>query len=284
MPIVRPAIQHDILHERAQHRIELIVNAELAGIDDAHRQAGAYRVVQKHRVDRLADGVVAAKAEADVRDAARHFRVRQVLANPRRRADEVDGVVRVLVDAGRDREHVRVDDDVLGREPDAIDEQVVRAACHLDPTLIAVRLTALVEAHDDGRGAIVPDELGLTQKLGLAFLHRDRVDDGLSLNAFETGFDDVPLRRVDHHRHARDVRLGRDQAQEANHRRLRVEHRLVHVDVDHLRAVLHLLARDFDGSGVIAAEDQLRECARAGDVRPFANVDEQRTLIDVERL
>ena len=32
--------------------------------------------------------------------------------------------------------------------------------------------------------------------------------------------------------------------QEAHHRRLRVEHALVHVDVDHLRAAGDLLARD----------------------------------------
>ena len=40
-------------------------------------------------------------------------------------SNEIDGVSRVLVDAGRDREHVRVDDDVLGRKADAIDEQIV---------------------------------------------------------------------------------------------------------------------------------------------------------------
>ena len=36
----------------------------------------------------------------------------------------------------------------------------------------------------------------------------------------------------------------RDEVQEARHRRLRVEQRLVHVDVDHLGAVVDLLAGD----------------------------------------
>ena len=76
----------------------------------------------------------------------------------------------------------------------------------------------------------------------------------------------------------------RDQVQEAHHRRLRVEHRLVHVDVDHLRAVLHLLARDLDGAGEVAGEDQLARTPRAGDVRALADVDEQRVVADVERL
>ena len=51
---------------------------------------------------------------------------------------------------------------------------------------------------------------------------------------------------VDHHRHPRDIGLGGDQLQERRHRVDRVEQPLVHVDVDHLRAILDLLARDLD--------------------------------------
>ena len=72
--------------------------------------------------------------------------------------------------------------------------------------------------------------------------------------------------------------------QEPDHRRLRVEHRLVHVDVDHLRAALHLLARDLDRAREVAGENELGESARAGDVGPLADVDEQRVVVDVERL
>ena len=36
--------------------------------------------------------------------------------------------------------------------------------------------------------------------------------------------------------------------QEAHHGGFRIEHALVHVDVDDLRAVLHLLARDVDSA------------------------------------
>jgi hypothetical protein len=50
------------------------------------------------------------------------LRARQVLLDPARRVDEVDGVVVVLLDAGRDREDVRVEDDVLGREADLVDQ------------------------------------------------------------------------------------------------------------------------------------------------------------------
>ena len=49
--------------------------------------------------------------------------------------EERPRVVVVLLDPGRDREHVRVEDDVLRREADLVDEQVVRAAADRDATL-----------------------------------------------------------------------------------------------------------------------------------------------------
>ena len=55
---------------------------------------------------------------------------------------------------------------------------------------------------------------------------------------------------------------------------LGVEQALVHVDVDDLRAVLDLLARDLDRGGIIAGHDQLLERRRAGDVGALADIDE----------
>ena len=49
--------------------------------------------------------------------------------------------------------------------------------------------------------------------------------------------------------------LARDQVQKAHHRGLAVEHGLVHVDVDDLRAVLDLLARDRERLLELAVQD-----------------------------
>ena len=163
-------------------------------------------------------------------------------------------------------------------------QQVVAALADPDLALVGVGLALLVEGHHDHRGAVTAHELRLAQEFGFAFLERDRVHHRLALHAFQAGLDHLPFRRIDHHRHARDVGFGGDEVEEPHHRRLRVEHRLVHVDVDDLRAVLHLLPRDVDRARVVAGEDQLGEGARAGDIGAFADVDEQRVVGDVERL
>jgi hypothetical protein len=73
---VGPAIEHDVLDVFAQRRFDVLIDAELPGVDDAHRQSCADRVVKEHRVDRLAHMVVAAKRERNVRHAATDLRVR----------------------------------------------------------------------------------------------------------------------------------------------------------------------------------------------------------------
>ena len=101
----------------------------------------------------------------------------------------------------------------------------------------------------------------MLQERRLPFLERDRIDHALALNAFQPGLDHLPARRVDHHRHGADVRLGSDQVEEAGHRRDRVEHRLVHVHVDELGAGFHLLAGDLHRLVIAVFEDQPGEPA-----------------------
>ncbi len=191
----------------------------------------------------------------------------------RHRLDEVDAVIVVLLDPRRDREDVGIEDDVLGRKADP-DEQLIRALADLDLALLGVGLADLVERHDDDRGAIRHALARMLEELLLAFLHADRIDDRLARDALQPRLDHVPFRAVDHHRHARDVGLGGDQLEEGGHGLVRVEQAFVHVDVDHLRAVLDLLARDFDRLGIIARHDQLLERRRSGDVGALADIDE----------
>jgi hypothetical protein len=96
-------------------------------------------VVEEHGVHGAADGLVAAEREAQVRQAARDVGVRAALPDFAAGLDEVERVAAMLVDAGRDREDVGIEDDVLRREALA-DEQVVGAAADLDLARLGVGL------------------------------------------------------------------------------------------------------------------------------------------------
>jgi hypothetical protein len=76
------AVEHDVLTEpRAAPGRSIVIDGELAGIDDAHVHAGLDAVIQEHRVHRLAHRLVAAERERQVRHAARDMDMRQGLGD-----------------------------------------------------------------------------------------------------------------------------------------------------------------------------------------------------------
>ncbi len=273
---IRAPVQNHILDQLAKVRRNVVVDRELAGVDDPHVHAGLDRMVEKHRVHRLAHRLVAAERERQVRHAARDVHQGKAPLDLPRRLDEVDTVIVVLLDSRRDSEDVRIEDDILGRKPDFLSQQCVGPRADLDLAVLGVGLALLVEGHHDHCSPIAKAFLRLLEKLLLALLHRDRVDDRLALHAFQAGFDHRPLRAVDHHRHATDVRLRRDHVEERRHCLFRVEQALVHVHVDDLCAGLHLLPRHRQRRLVVALLDQLSEFRRSRDIGALADVDESR--------
>ncbi len=151
----------------------------------------------------------------------------------------------------------------------------VRALADAHLALDGIGLALLVEGHHHHRGAVAQAQSRMRQERLLAFLQADGIDDALALHAFEARFDHRPFRGVDHDGHARDIRFARDQAQEFHHRGLRVQHALIHVHVDDLRAVRHLLTRHVDRRRVVARFDQLAKLRRSGHVGALADIDEQ---------
>ena len=159
-----------------------------------------------------------------------------------------------------------------GGKPTFPHEQIVGALADGDSALERIRLSAFVERHHDDRRAVPADQFRLAQEFLLAFLERNGIHNALALETFQAGLDDLPFRRVHHHRHLADVRFGRDEVEEARHRGDAVNHPFVHANVNDLRAVLDLLARDGERGFVIAGLDELREFGRTGDVRALADV------------
>ena len=109
-------VQDDIFDSSAQLGFDLVIDAELTGIDDAHGHAGLDGVIQKDRVNGFAHRIVAAERERDVGDAARDMGVWQIGFDPAYGFDEVDSVAVVLRNASGDSKDVRVKDDVFGRK------------------------------------------------------------------------------------------------------------------------------------------------------------------------
>ena len=104
---VGPPIQQHVFDELEQVLGNLLVNRQLAGVDDAHVHAGANGMVEKRRVHRLAHRVIAAEGKRNIADAAADLDAGKFRLDLAGRFEECDGVVVVLLDAGRDGQDVR---------------------------------------------------------------------------------------------------------------------------------------------------------------------------------
>ena len=281
---VLAAIEDYIFHAVPQLLRQVVIDGQLAGVDDAHVHARLDGVVEENGVDGLAHRVVAAEGEGDIGNTAGDQGVGQGAPDIPGGVDEIQAVAVMLRHAGGHGEDGRVEDDVLRREAGLFREDLVGATADLHLALVAVRLALLVEGHDDGGGAVAVDQFGLLDEVLLPLLEGDGVDDALALQAFESGLQHLPLGGVDHHRHLGDVRLAADQVQETHHAGLGVQHGLVQVDVDDLGAVLHLLAGHTQGGLVLLLHDQPLEAGGAGDVGALAHVQEQALGADIAGL
>ena len=76
---VRPAVEDDVFDVLEQVLRNVLVDHQLAGIDDAHVHAGLDGVEQERGVNRLADDVVAAERERQVADPAADLHARALL-------------------------------------------------------------------------------------------------------------------------------------------------------------------------------------------------------------
>ena len=189
---VVPPVEEHVLHKLEQVSGDVLVDRELPRVDDAHIQPGPDGVEEERRVHRLADDVIAAEGKRQVGDAAAGADPRAALLDQRQRVDERLRVAVVLGDAGGDREHVGVEDDVLGGEAGLLDEQVIGATADRHLAVGGVGLPLLVKGHHDHPGAVVPDVPGLLEERALAFLEADGVDYAFSLYAFEPGLQHAP--------------------------------------------------------------------------------------------
>ena len=281
---IRPPVEQYVFHPFQQVGLDLVVNAQLPGIDDGHIHARLYRVVQERGVHGLAHRVVAPERERYVAQAAADQRPRQVLLDQAGGLEKRDCIIVVLLHAGGDGEDIGVDDDVFRREADLVRQDAVRALRHLEAPLGSVRLALFIETHDHDRGAVAPDQARLLPEGFLAFLQADGIDHALALHAAQAGLDDGPARGIDHDGDPADIRFAGDKQQEIPHQLPGIQQPLVHAHVDELGAVLHLLAGDFQGLIELVFLDEFQEPGRAGHVGAFTDIDEVGRRGDGQRL
>ena len=156
-----------------------------------------------------------------------------------------------------------------------VDKNVIAARTDRHFAFSGVGLAFFIERHHNHRCAIAARKFRVMNELCFAFLQTDGVDDGLALHAFQPRLDYRPLAGIDHDRHLADIRFGGDQVQERYHGLLRIQHGFIHVDVDDLCAIFHLVTGNAQCFRIVVIQYQTGECFRAGNISPLAHIHKQ---------
>ena len=127
-------------------------------------------MIEKRRMDRFANDVVAPETKGDVGNAAAHFRVRQVGVDPTSRVDVIDRVVVMLLHARGNGEDIGIEDNVFWSKSDFINQDSVGAFADANLVLVRCSLTLFVEGHYNRRSSIFQNGRGMLAKLLLTFL------------------------------------------------------------------------------------------------------------------
>ena len=164
-----------------------------------------------------------------------------------------------------------------------VDRQVADAAGDLDLPVGGARLTLLVDAHADDRGAVLARERHhAVEPLArlFALFEVGRVEDGLAADVLETRFEHLRLGGVEHQR---EPGLGRDPAHDLGHVVGAAAADVVDADVEHVGAFLHLLLGELQGDVPVAGDHRVLELLGAVRVHALADGEERGVLVERDR-
>ena len=179
----------------------------------------------------------------------------------------------MLVNASGYGENVRVKNNVFWRKVHLIHQHAVGALANFNLARVGIGLAFFIKRHHHGSRAIAAQQFGLMLKRINAFFHADGVHHRLALHAAQARLNHAPFAGVDHDGHPGNVRLRGYEVQKPHHGGLAVEHGLVHIDVDDLRAVFYLLARHGQRLLELAVQYHAGKRFGASDVGALANID-----------
>ncbi len=133
---------------------------------------------------------------------------------------EILAVQVVFFNSRGDSKNIWIKYNVFRCKANGVHKNFIRTRTYLFLAGKRVCLTLFIKCHDNNSGAVASADSCLFYKLGFPGFKRNRIDDGLALQALQTSFNNLPFGRIHHDRHTADIRLRRDQIQKFDHRSL----------------------------------------------------------------
>mmetsp|Transcript_21789 Transcript_21789/g.32113 ORF Transcript_21789/g.32113 Transcript_21789/m.32113 type:complete len:275 (-) Transcript_21789:1416-2240(-) len=239
------------------------------------------RMMQEHRVDRLANLGHSTESKRQVRNSSRNLHIRTLLLNGLHSIDEVHSVVGMLLHTGSNSQHIGIKNNILWWKLDLIHQNVIRTLANAHLLICGGGLTILIEGHTDYGSSMLLQQSRLLLEKFLSNLQRNRVDNGLTLAPLQTCHDNLKLRGIKHKWHLAHIRLGHSDLHKLLHGSNSIQQTIIDIDINHMSSILDLLLCNVHGSGVVTCHHQLLEADRSRNITTLSYIQERHTQVIV---
>ena len=147
----------------------------------------------------------------------------------------------MFFDTGSDRKNIRVKNDILRIIAYLFGKDLIGTVADLHFPLFGIGLANFIKGHHDHCCAIGFADKRLFNKFFFSLFHRDGVHNTPALYTFQPRFNDLEFGTIDHDGDAGNIRFALQEVEVSGHGTHAIQHGIVHIHVQDLCAVLHLL-------------------------------------------
>ena len=211
------SIKYHIFDSCTQPLVYLVVRNHCSCIHDCHIHTLGNSMVQEYRMHRFTHSIVSSERERQVTHASTHLCPRQIGLYPFHCTNKVKRIAVMAFYTSSNSQHIRVKNYIVWIKIHFLGQNSVSSRAHLHTAFVGISLPCFIKCHHHHGSTHLLYVLCFFLKHRLAVLQTYRVHNALALHTLESGLNNLPPRRVNHHRHSRDIGLGCNEPKKMRH-------------------------------------------------------------------
>ena len=161
--------------------------------------------------------IVTAEREGYIGNTTTYFGKRHQLFDLAGGFNKINRIIVVFLNTGCNSKNVWIKNDILWIKTNLFSKNFISAVTDLHFTLFGISLSYFIKRHYNYSCTIGFTGKCLFNKLCFPFFHGDGVHDATALYTFQSGFNDLEFRAVDHDRDLGNVRFALNEVHESGH-------------------------------------------------------------------
>ena len=231
-------------------------------------------MVEEYCMDRFPDLHDSTETKGQVRDSSTDLHIWTLLLDSLGSLDEINTIVVVFLKPCTNSQHIGIKDDILRRETNLVHKDVIGPLTDADLLLFCGSLALLIKGHYHNSCTMLAQQSGLLNKELLSYLQGDRVHNTLALAPLQPSHDNLKLGCIQHKRNLGHLWVSDGNLDKLLHSSQTIQKTIIHIDINHMGTILHLLLGNIHGRFIVTSHHQLLELDGTSNIAPLSNIQE----------